>query len=52
MDGNDTTSVVESADESNDEAGVSTHSATGAAVAPRNEGSRVVGAVSSVMAIP
>lgn len=52
MDCNDATSVGKSEEERQDEAWVATHSARGAAVVLCNEGSIVVGAVSSEMAIP
>ncbi len=51
MDCNDATSRGKSEEERQDGAWVATHSATGAAAIPRNEGSSVVGAVSSEMAI-
>ena len=52
MDGNNATSMDKSEKERQDEAWVTTHSATGAFVAARDEGSKVVGPVSSEMAIP
>ena len=52
MDCNDATSIGKSEEERQDEAWVGTHSATGAAIVLRNEGSIVVGAVSSEMAMP
>jgi hypothetical protein len=52
MDGNNATSMDKSEKERQGEAWVTTHSATGTFVAVREEGSKVVGAVSSEMAIP
>jgi hypothetical protein len=52
MDGNNAISMDKSEKERRDEAWGTTHSATGAFIALRDEGSKVVGAVSSEKAIP